>query len=105
MRSQRLNNFDLDRKLYEAINEFNKYKENNNDLRKNESFIKIDVSLNESEAEIEALRKYYNDIISDYNKIIKTIPSNIVAKLSKLKTKDYFDGKDLSENGKAVTKI
>ena len=60
---------------------------------------------NESEAEIEALRKYYNDIISDYNKIIKTIPSNIVAKLSKLKTKDYFDGKDLSENGKAVTKI
>ena len=105
MRSQRLNNFDLDRKLYEAINEFNKYKENNNDLRKNESFIKIDVSLNESEAEIEALRKYYNDIISDFNKIIKTIPSNIVAKLSKLKTKDYFDGKDLSENGKAVTKI
>ena len=105
MRSQRLNNFDLDRKLYEAINEFNKYKENNNDLRKNESFIKIDVSLNESEAEIEALRKYYNDIISDYNKIIKTIPSNIVAKLSKLKTKDYFEGKDLSENGKAVTKI
>ena len=34
MRSQRLNNFDLDRKLYEAINEFNKYKENNNVLLK-----------------------------------------------------------------------
>lgn len=105
MRSQKLNNFDLDRKLYDAINEFNSYKENNLDLRKNENFIKIDVSLNESEAEIEALRKYYNDIISDYNKIIKSIPSNIVAKINKFKEKKYFDGKNLTENGKSETKL
>ena len=58
MRSQRLNNFDLDRKLYEAINEFNSYKENNEELKNNEAFLKVDLGLLESESEIVAARKY-----------------------------------------------
>ncbi|MEG0022035.1 MAG: LemA family protein [Bacilli bacterium] len=105
LRSQKLNNFELDRKIYDAINEFNKYKEESLDLKKNEGFIKIDVALNETEAEIVASRKYYNDIITDYNKMIKQIPSNFIAKCCRLKIKNYFDGKNFQENGKAETKI
>lgn len=97
LRSRKLSNFELDRQLYEAINEFNEYKEIHKELLKSENFVKIDIGLNESEAEIVALRKYYNDIITDYNSLVKTIPANIVSKISKFKTKTYFDGKNMED--------
>lgn len=98
LRSRKLTNFDLDRKLYEGINEFEKIKEVHPNLKKCDNFIKIELSLNESEAEIVASRRYYNDIITDYNKIIRTFPSNIVAKLCGYKQKTYFDGKDMTDD-------
>ena len=98
LKSVKLSNFELDRKLYEAINEFNGFKESNEELKNNESFLKVDLGLIESEAEIVAARKYYNDIITDYNKLIRRFPSNIVGKLSGYKAKNYFDGKDMNDN-------
>jgi len=98
LRSKKLSNFELDRKLYDAIKEFSRYKEDFPELKTIESFVKIDISLTESEAEIEAFRRYYNDIISDYNKMIKSFPSNIAALIFKQKSKPYFDGKELNDN-------
>lgn len=97
LRSRKLSNFELDRQLYDAINELNYYKENYLNLKENENFMKIVVSLDETEIEIAALRKYYNDIITDYNKLIRTFPSNIVGKFSKHKEKTYFDGKLMND--------
>lgn len=97
LKSVKLSNFDLDRKLYDFINELNGLKENNLELKNNESFLKIDLGLVESEAEIVAARKYYNDIITDYNKLVRTFPSNIVAKICGYKTKTYFDGKNMED--------
>ena len=37
----------------------------------------------ESESEIVALRKYYNDITKEYNKLVISFPSRIVAILKK----------------------
>ena len=54
LRSQKLSNFDFDRKLYDLINEFNKYKELYPELKQNDTFVKIDIELGESEAEIVA---------------------------------------------------
>lgn len=98
LRSRKLSNFDLDRQLYEAIKEFNKHKEEHPELKKSEVFTRIDISLSESEAEIVAFRKYYNDIITDYNKLVKRFPSNIIALIFKFKPKLYFDGKDMSDD-------
>lgn len=98
LKTMKISNFDLDRKLYDAINEFDKYKENNEELKNNESFIKIELGLFESESEIVAARKYYNDIITDYNKLVKKFPTNIVAKISSYKTKKYFDGKNMEDD-------
>ena len=98
LRSRKLSNFDLDRQLYEAINEFNYYKENNPELNESDSFVKIYISLNESEHEMTALRKYYNDIITEYNKLIRKFPSNLVALISKYKEKTYYDGKNMNDD-------
>ena len=97
LRSRKLSNFELDRKLYDALKEFEKYKEEYPKLKSTEAFMKIDISLNESEAEIVALRKYYNDIITDYNKLVKAFPTNIIALIFKFKSKLYFDGKDMND--------
>lgn len=98
LRSRKLTNFELDRQLYEAINEFYSYKEKYKELNKVNSFLKIEISLNESEVEISASRKYYNDIITDYNKLIKSFPSNIVGKICRYSYKTYYDGKDMNDD-------
>lgn len=98
LRSRKLSNFELDRKLYDGLKEFCKYKEMYPKLKVNESFMKIDIALGESEAEISAFRKYYNDIITDYNKLVKSFPANLVAWMFKFKSKPYFDGKNMDDD-------
>ena len=95
LKSKKITNFELDRQLYDAINEFNDYKEHYENLKTNEAYLKIDIKLFESESEIVALRKYYNDIITDYNKLVKNCPSNFVALFKGYKVKPYFDGNEV----------
>ena len=104
LRSKKLTNFELDRDLYSAINEFHIIKEKHPELQTNEEFIKIDINLMESESEIVGLRKYYNDIITDYNKLVKSCPSNFIALLKNYKARDYFDGNNI-DNEKGAIKL
>jgi len=98
LRSRKLSNFELDRQLYEAINEFNSYKELYPELMESDTFVKINASLNESENEIIALRKYYNDTITEYNRLVKKFPSNIIAIMYNHKEKAYYDGKNMNDD-------
>ena len=104
IRSKKLNNFELDRSLYDAINEFHALKEKYVELQTCQEFIKIEINLMESESEIVGLRKYYNDIVTDYNKLVKTCPSNFIALIKHYKTKDYFDGNNV-EDEKGTVKL
>lgn len=98
LRSKKLSNFELDRQLYDGIKEFNKYKAEFPNLKNDETFMKIDISLNESEAEITAFRKYYNDLITDYNKLSRSFPAGLIALIFKFKPRLYFDGKDMEDD-------
>lgn len=104
LRTRKLTNFELDRSLYDAINEFTSYKEKYKELKNCEEYLKIEINLFESESEIVALRKYYNDIITDYNKLIKSFPSNLIALIRNYQVKSYFDGNNL-ENEKKMFKL
>ena len=97
LRSRKLTNFDLDRQIYEAINEFNQYREQYEELKNCNGFTKIEIALNDTEADIIASRKYYNDTITNYNKLTTKFPSNMVGKLCRYKYKPYFDGKDMTD--------
>ena len=70
LRSQKLSNIELDKQLYPAIEEFQSYAEKYEKLKENEGYVKTQINLMESESEIVALRKYYNDISKEYNKTI-----------------------------------
>ena len=62
LRSKKISNFDLDRQLYDALNEFNYYKEVYPKLNSIDAFSKISIALDESEYEISALRKYFRGL-------------------------------------------
>ena len=91
LHSKKMTNFDLDRSLYQAINEFDSYK----DKVKDDEFKKIDTILKETEAELIAYRKYYNDVTTDYNRLRHKFPSSIVAGICKYKDRNYYDNKNV----------
>lgn len=98
LKDKKISNFEFDRGLYEGIKEFNKYKEEYPNLSKSESFTKLEIELNESEAEIVALKKHYNDIITEYNKLVRSFPAVLIAIVFKFKKKLYFDGKNMEDD-------
>lgn len=91
LRSQKLSNIELDKQLYPAIEEFQSYAEKYEKLKENEGYVKTQINLMESESEIVALRKYYNDISKEYNKLIKSFPSNLVALIKKYSKKELYE--------------
>ena len=91
LRSRKLNNFELDSQLNTAYKEFKYYTDNFENLKDNESFTKIEIDLIESEANIIALKKYYNDITEKYNFYITKFPSSIIAKFKKYNKKQTFE--------------
>ncbi len=78
--------------------EFQNIKITNRNLIKMPDFTTLDFSLNENEAELGGYILYYNDNIANFNKLVRMFPSNIVAKLSRFKEKNYYDGKDLNDD-------
>lgn len=98
LKNEKISNFDLDRKLTEAIIKFENYKDKYEELEKNEIFIKTNNQINEANSDLEACKNYYNDIVTNYNKKVKKFPSDIIAKISKFKVRPYFDGKDMFDD-------
>ena len=98
MKSSNLSNFEVDRIVMDGINEFSIYKEKYPKLKDNELFIKTDIELINSESEIISLKKYYNDIITEYNRYGRIFPSIIVALVLRYKQRTYFDGKDMNDD-------
>lgn len=99
IQAQKMTNFELDRLLYQAINDFDTYK----DKVKDPEIKKIEMILNETEAELIAYRKYYNDVTTDYNRLRHKFPTNLVALICKYHDRNYYDNKNVfkkSENFK-----
>lgn len=97
MKSSNLSNFEVDRIVKDGINEFSLYKKKYPKLKDNELFVKTDIGLINSESEIISLKKYYNDIITEYNRYGRIFPSIIVALVLRYKQRTYFDGKDMND--------
>ena len=45
-----------------------------------------------------AYKKYYNETIVLYNKLIRIFPYNLIGKILKYKEKTFFDGKDMNDD-------
>lgn len=98
LRSRKISNFDLDRKLILAFNEFNSLKDKHKELSKSEELNKIENDINEIDNKLVIFREYYNNNITNYNRMVKSFPSKIIALINKYKEKLFFDGKDMNDD-------
>ena len=98
LRNRKISNFDLDRKLVEANNNFISLKEKYKELKENKEIISISKKIDEIDETIIVNREYYNKIIAEYNKLVVIFPTNIVARICKYKEKLYYDKKDMSDD-------
>ncbi len=94
IRSQKLNNYELDKELYNGIEEFHEYAETNIELKENDDYTKSEINIIESEAEIIALKEYYNDIAIKYNELVSNFPTSLIAKIKKYELKEIFEMED-----------
>lgn len=98
LRTKKISNFDLDRKLIEANNNFLTLKEKYKELKENEDIISITKKINEIDENLIVNKEYYNKNIAEYNKLIVLFPTNIIARIYKYEEKLYFDKKDMSDD-------
>ena len=98
LRTKKISNFDLDRKLIEAENNFLTLKEKYDFLKESQEMIEITKKLEDLDESLVVSKEYYNRHIAEYNKLVKLFPTNIVAKLCKYEEKLFFDRKDMSDD-------
>lgn len=97
LRARKISNFDLDRVLVKAYNEFLSIYEANVKLRESDEIFKVSRQLELINEELLTLRNYYNGNITNYNKMVKKFPTNLVAKIKKYKERPFYDLKDMTD--------
>lgn len=97
IRSESLNKYDLDSKIYTIIEELYDYSDDDIDVKNNQDYINITTDIIDSESEILALKEYYNDIVKKYNILVEKFPYKLYAKMKKYTEKELFNIVDHSE--------
>ncbi len=98
LRSRKISNFDLDRVLVKSYNEFLTIYTESPKVKENNELYKVARQLEVINDELVTLRNYYNGNITNYNKMIKKFPTNIVAQIKKYNERPFFDLKDMSDD-------
>ena len=96
LKDKRISNYELDRKLTEAMNIILEVKNDYSELDTKE-FKKDLQEINEINETLISSKTYYNKNTTELNQIIRKFPSNIVAKIHRYKIKPFFDGKNMQD--------
>lgn len=98
LKTKKISNFELDRTLTKAYNELLTVYENNKELRDSDELYKANKQIELIDEELITLRNYYNANILNYNRMIKKIPTNIIARIKKYNERLLYDLKDMSDD-------
>ena len=98
LKTKKISNFDLDRTLKRSHDEFLTIYEKNKELKENDELYKANKQIELIDEELVTLRAYYNANILNYNRMIKKIPTNIIAKIKKYQERLLYDLKDNNDN-------
>ncbi len=67
------------------------------DLKANENFLELQRELTDTEDKILAARRFYNQMVRDFNTALQLFPSNIVGKVFNFKERNFFEIKNEKE--------
>lgn len=96
LKDKRISNYELDRKLTEAMNIILEVKNDYSELN-NKDFNNDLKEINAINETLTSCKTYYNKNTTELNQIIRKFPSNIVAKIHRYKIKPFFDGKNMQD--------
>jgi len=65
--------------------------ENYPDLKASTNFLELQRELRDAEDKIQAARRFYNQNVMAYNTLLKTFPSNLIAKIFNFKEEEFFE--------------
>lgn len=82
---------DADIALRGALSGFFALAESYPDLKSNQNFIQLQNELSDTENKIQAARRFYNSVVSDFNTKIQTVPTNIFAGMFGFKEAEFFE--------------
>jgi len=85
------NNIETHLLLKKCYNELFKALDENEKLFKSEALCKILDELNENEENIVGAIKFYNDTVVEFNKLVVSFPSNIIALFRRFKKKEFYN--------------
>lgn len=71
--------------------------ENYPDLKASTNFIELQKSLENIENQIQLARRYYNGTVRDFNIVVESFPSNIIAKYFSYQKAEFFEIEDAKE--------
>jgi len=73
--------------------------ENYPDLKASANFVELQRELRDTEDKVQAARRFYNGNVRDLNIKVESVPSNIVAKLFRIKKMELFELNEEKERG------
>lgn len=90
LKNKSYNNFELNKELSDYNKELREILDTNEKLLKLDNINNLYQEYLDNEEDLEASKEYYNDNVSEYNKLVHLFPSNIVGILFKFKHKDFY---------------
>lgn len=72
------------------------------DLKANANFLQLQSQLQALEDTIESARRYYNAVVRDYNTLIESFPSNLIASAFRFRQEEFFELEAPEEERKPV---
>lgn len=85
---------DVSRQMDDMIREINQIVDKYPDLKASENFKTFQLSISDVEEHLQASRRVYNANVSSFNQKVRVFPSNIIAKLFKFKSREFFETED-----------
>ena len=76
--------------------------ENYPELKADQNFLALQDQLEGTENRISTERKRFNETVSEYNKYIRSFPTNIIANMNGYRPKSYFTASDEAQNAPKV---
>lgn len=74
-----------------ALGSFFALAESYPDLKSNQNFIALQNELSDTENKIQAARRFYNSVVTEYNTKLQTVPTNIFANMFGFAESEFFE--------------
>ena len=97
-KSDKMSNFEVDRKLTQITDLFRKIKLDYDDELNIPTFNDDIVSLKKNNEKCDASKAFYNKYTTSLNMLVKKFPTNIIARIHGIKARAYFDNKDMNDD-------